>query len=142
MFHVKPCGGQKVCRPLHRVKHKPLTGMTQNDIVVGMDRSLTLAAPKTDYVKSASGSRNENAPRTFATAKWRRLADARRRHKTHRQTNSVPTPYQGRVQRVGVYTRMFRNINNNQSIHQPKSFQSWQDKIMVLSAGQKVSSVA
>lgn len=91
--------------------------MTQNDIGEGMGRSLTLAAPKTDHVKCAGGGRNENAPRTFATAKWRRLADARRRHKTHRLTDSVPTPYQGRVQGVGAPTRMFRNAINNQSIH-------------------------
>lgn len=91
--------------------------MTQTDIGKGMGRSLTLAAPKTDHVKCAGGGRNENAGRIFATAKWRRLADARRRHKTHRQTDSVPTPYQGRVQGVGAHTRMFRNTINNQSIH-------------------------
>lgn len=91
--------------------------MTRNDIGKGMGASLTLGAPQTDHVKCASGSRNENAPRTFVTAKWRRLAGARRRHKTHRQTDSVPTPYQGRVQGVGTYTRMFRNAINNQSIH-------------------------
>lgn len=91
--------------------------MTRNDIGEGMGRSLTLAAPKTDHVKCAGGGRNENEPRTFATAKWRPLADARGRHKTHRQTDSVPTPYQGRVQGAGVYTRMFRNAINNQSIH-------------------------
>jgi len=142
MFHVKPCGGQKVCRPLHRVKHKPLKGMTRTDIVGEMGGSLTLAAPAFDYECRTSGSRNENAPRTFASAKWRRLADARRRHKTHRRTDSVPTPYQGRVQGVGVHTRMFRNAINNQSIHQSKSFQSWQDKIMALSPGQKANLVA
>lgn len=91
--------------------------MTRNDIGKGMGASLMLGAPKTDHIKCASGSRNENAPRTFATAKWRPLAGARGRHKTHRQTNSVPTPYQGRVQGVGVHTRMFRNAINNQSIH-------------------------
>lgn len=91
--------------------------MTQNDIGEGMGRSLTLAAPKTDHVKSAGGTQNENAPRTFAMGKWRRLAGARRRHKTHRHTDSVLTPYQGRVQGASVYTRMFRNEINNQSIH-------------------------
>lgn len=91
--------------------------MTQNDIGEGMGASLTLGAPKTDLVKCASGSRNENAPRTFATAKWRPLAGARGRHKTHRRTTSGPTPYQGRVQGASVYTRMFRNTINNQSIH-------------------------
>lgn len=91
--------------------------MTQNDIGEGMSRSLTLAASKTDHVKCASGGRNENAHRTFATAKWRPLADARGRHETHRHTDSVPTPYQGRVQGACVYTRMFRNITYNQSIH-------------------------
>lgn len=91
--------------------------MTRTDIVGEVSASLTLGAPQTDHVKCASGSRNENAPRTFASGKWGRLADARRPHKTHRQTDSVPTPYQGRVQRVGVHTRMFRNAINNQSIH-------------------------
>lgn len=86
MFHVKPCEGQKVCRPLHRVKQTPPTGMTRTDIVKGMGASLTLGAPKTDHVKCAGGGRNENAPRTFATAKWRRLAGARRRHKAPRRT--------------------------------------------------------
>lgn len=33
------------------------------------------------------------------------------------RTNFGPTPYQGRVQGVGVHTRMFRNAINNQSIH-------------------------
>lgn len=92
-------------------------GMTLYDIGEGMGRSLTLAAPKTDHIKCNGGGRNENAPRTFATAKWRPLADARGRHKTHRQTYSVPTPYQGRIQGASVYTRMFRNAINNQSIH-------------------------
>lgn len=91
--------------------------MTRNDIGEVMGRSLTLAAPKTDHIKCASGTRNENAPRTFATGKWRPLADARGRHKMHRQTTSGPTPYQGRVQGASVYTRMFRNAINNQSIH-------------------------
>lgn len=79
-------------------------GMTLYDIGEGIGRSLTLAAPKTDHIKCAGGSRNENAPHTFATGKWRPLAGARGRHKTHRQANSVPTPYQGRVQGVGVHT--------------------------------------
>lgn len=91
--------------------------MTRTDIVRREGASLTLGAPAFDYECHTSGTRNENAPRTFASGKWRRLAGARRRHKTHRQTDSVPTPYQGRVQRVGVYTRMFRNAINNQSIH-------------------------
>lgn len=91
--------------------------MTLYDIGEGMGCSLTLAAPKTDHIKCAGGGRNENAPHIFATAKWRRLADARRPHKTHRQTDSVPTPYQGRIQGASVYTRMFRNAINNQSIH-------------------------
>lgn len=91
--------------------------MTLYDIGEGRGRSLTLAAPKTDLVKCAGGGRNENAPGISAPAKWRRLADARRRHKTHRRTDSVPTPYQGRVQGVGVYTRMLRSAINNQSIH-------------------------
>lgn len=91
--------------------------MTLTDIGEGMGRSLTLAAPKTDHIKCAGGGRNENAPRTFATAKWRPLAGARGRHKTHRQTYSEPTPCQGRVQGVGAYTRMFRNTIDNQSIY-------------------------
>lgn len=78
--------------------------MTQTDIEKGMGRSLTLADPKTDHIRCAGGGRNENEPRIFATGKWGRLADARRPHKTHRRTDSVPTPYQGRVQGVGVYT--------------------------------------
>lgn len=91
--------------------------MTRTDIVRREGASLTLGAPAFDYECHTSGSRNENAPRIFATAKWGRLADARRPHETHRHTDSVPTPYQGRVQGVGVYTRMFRNAINNQSIH-------------------------
>lgn len=90
--------------------------MTRTDIVGEVSASLTLGAPAFDYECHTSGSRNENAPDIFATAKWRPLADARDRHKTHSQTNSVPTPYQGRVQGVGVHTRMFRNVINNQSI--------------------------
>lgn len=92
-------------------------GMTRNDIVIREGASLTLGAPTDDYTYRTSGTRNENAPRTFASGKWRPLAGARGRHKTHRLTNSVPTPYQGRVQRVGIHTRMFRNAINNQSNH-------------------------
>lgn len=92
-------------------------GMTRTDIVRREGASLTLGAPTFDYECRTSGTRNENAPDIFATGKRRPLADARGRHKTHRQTNSVPTPYQGRVQGVGVYTRMLRSTTNNQSTY-------------------------
>ena len=62
--------------------------------------SLTLAAePRLTSACSVSAA-SVNAPRIFAAAEWRRLANARRRHKTLRRTNSVPTPYQRRVQRA------------------------------------------
>lgn len=92
-------------------------GMTQNDIGEGMGASLPLGAPKTDHIKCAGGGRNENAPRTFESATWRSLADARDRHKWGLRTDSVPTPYQGRVQHAPAHRRMFRNTINNQSIH-------------------------
>lgn len=91
--------------------------MTRTDIVGEIGASLTLGAPAFDYECHTSGTRNENAPRTFASGKWRRLAGARRRHKRGLRTDSVPTPNQLRVQGAPAHIGMFRNAINNQSIH-------------------------
>lgn len=62
--------------------------------------SLTLAAPLRTTAADGVSAVSENAPRIFAAAEWRRLAGARRRHKTQLRINAVPTPYQRRVQRA------------------------------------------